>query len=142
MVSSKNNETGDMAGSIATKPEYCHGYIHCPMNDQLGFAFAQWTDQQTILLYLDIVQEVSCTEMPITTDDCVRSPNINEFMKNYVKSRFYAMYPNHLALDWVFVGTEKGFDRPRIPSLNESSPFSVSANIPHMEHPSLYFYSQ
>lgn len=100
-----------------------HGYIYCPINRQLGYVFVEWTARKTIILYLDILQEITCTYN--AANQTQSFPEVNMFMQNYLKTQFYAVYPAHLEFAWKFVRTQTKFETQTMPSFNRLNTFSV-----------------
>lgn len=109
--------------------ENVHGYIYCPMNRQLGFVYVHWANRRSVILHIgNALKDVSCTYIDTQFNEST-FPEINTFMRKFVKAQFYATYPAQLELNWMFVRTEKRFEPQTMPSLCRLSKFTVGVRF-------------
>lgn len=100
------------------------GYIYCSTNPRLGKVNIEWTSANCIKLYLTEPIDIECVgEMRPRR---MHLTYVSEYMRSYIRKRFYGVSPAHLRLDWVYVDmTRYEQDATNLCDFNQVEPFSV-----------------
>lgn len=106
-----------------TKSQGLKGYIYCSTNIQLGKIHIEWTSETTISLNLQTPTVIECEDTVWQRN----MPAISSYMQSYIRKHFYAVYPAHLRLDWIFIKSKSDDDTViELSDFNKLNRFSVS----------------
>lgn len=88
---------------VPPKSKEFKGYIYCSTNISLGKIYLQKSSPTKIRLNLHVPLEIDCEDNTLQRN----MPGISTFMQLYIRKRFYAVYPAHLRLDWIFINDDR-----------------------------------
>ncbi|XP_031631144.1 uncharacterized protein LOC116345684 [Contarinia nasturtii] len=99
------------------------GYMYCMTNNHLGKVNIEWTAPGRIKLHLTDPIEIDCIETETYQENLA---TVSNYMSTYIRDRFYAVYPAHLRLEWIFIklNDDEQCTSP-LCDLNQTEAFSV-----------------